>query len=152
MVTGAKGSDAVALPSRRRGEGRALARTQSEVEETAVQIKKFGDAQAFAVDVTETSGVCRAMETIEAALGPVDVLVNNAGQLGRIGPFVESDPCEWWRVLDVNVLGPMLCTRAVLPGMMTAGAWTHRQHCLGCAALPVSVGLRDQQDGAGAFQ
>lgn len=99
----------------------ALARTRSEIEETAALIKKFGAAEAFAVDVTDTSRVRRAMEKIEAALGPVDVLVNNAGQLGRIGPFVESDPCEWWRVLDVNVLGPMLCTRAVLPGMMTRG-------------------------------
>jgi NAD(P)-dependent dehydrogenase (short-subunit alcohol dehydrogenase family) len=99
----------------------ALARTQSEIEETAALIKKSGGAQAFAVDVTDTSGVRRAMETIEAALGPVDVLVNNAGQLGRIGPFVESDPGEWWRVFDVNVRGPMLCTRAVLPGMMARG-------------------------------
>ena len=98
-----------------------LARTQSEIAETAALIKESGAAQAFAVDVTDTSGVHRAMGTIEAALGPVDLLVNNAGQLGRIGPFVESDPEEWWRVLDVNVRGPMLCTRAVLPGMMARG-------------------------------
>lgn len=99
----------------------ALARTQSEIEETAALIMRTGGAQAFAVDVTDTSGVRRVIEEIEAALGPVDVLVNNAGQLGRIGPFVESDPGEWWRVLDVNVRGPMLCTRAVLPGMMARG-------------------------------
>jgi len=99
----------------------ALARTQSEIEETAALIKKSGDAQAFAVDVTDTSGVRRAIERIEAALGPVDVLVNNAGQLGRIGPFVDSDPGEWWHVIDVNVRGPVLCARAVLPGMMARG-------------------------------
>jgi len=99
----------------------ALARTQSEIEETAALMKKSGDAEAFAVDVTDTSGVRRAMEKIEAALGPVDVLVNNAGQLGRIGPFVDSNPREWWRVLDVNMRGPMLCTHAVLPGMMARG-------------------------------
>jgi NAD(P)-dependent dehydrogenase (short-subunit alcohol dehydrogenase family) len=99
----------------------ALARTQTEIEETVALIKKSGDTKAFAVDVTDTSGVHRAMEEIEATLGPVDVLVNNAGQLGRIGPFVESDPGEWWRVLDVNLRGPMLCTRAVLPGMMARG-------------------------------
>jgi NAD(P)-dependent dehydrogenase (short-subunit alcohol dehydrogenase family) len=99
----------------------AIARTQSEIEETVALIKKTGGAQAFAVDVTDTSGVRCTMEKIEAELGPVDVLVNNAGQLGRIGPFVESDPGEWWRVLDVNIRGPMLCTRAVLPGMMARG-------------------------------
>jgi|SRR5215471_8809904 len=96
----------------------ALARTHSEIEDTAAQIKKSGCAQAFAVDVTDTSGVRRAIEKIEAALGPIDVLVNNAGQLGRIGPFVDSELGEWWRVLEVNLRGPMLCTRAVLPGMM----------------------------------
>jgi NAD(P)-dependent dehydrogenase (short-subunit alcohol dehydrogenase family) len=97
----------------------ALARTQSEIEETVAIIEKSGGrAQAFAVDVTDTPGVLSAMEKIESALGPVDVLVNNAGQLGRIGPFVDSEPDEWWRVLDVNVRGPMVCTRAVLRGMM----------------------------------
>ena len=100
----------------------ALARTQSEIEETAALINKSGVARAFAVNVTDTSGVHRAIEEIEAALGPVDVLVNNAGQLGRIGPFVECDPEDWWRVLDVNLRGPMLCTRAVLPGMMARGS------------------------------
>jgi len=99
----------------------ALARTQSEIEETAAVIKKSGSAQAFAVDVTDMSGVLGAMEKIEAALGPIDVLVNNAGQLGPIGPFVDSEPGEWWRVLDVNLRGPMLCTRAVLPGMIARG-------------------------------
>ena len=99
----------------------ALARTQPEIEETAALINNSGAAQAFAVDVTDTSGVLRAMENIEAALGPVDVLVNNAGQLGRVGPFVESDPGEWWRVLEVNLRGPMLCTQAVLPGMIARG-------------------------------
>jgi NAD(P)-dependent dehydrogenase (short-subunit alcohol dehydrogenase family) len=99
----------------------AVARTQAEIEETTATIKKSGDAQAFAVDVTDASGVRRAIDKIEVVLGPIDVLVNNAGQLGRIGPFVESEPGEWWRVLDVNVRGPMLWTRGVLPGMMARG-------------------------------
>jgi NAD(P)-dependent dehydrogenase (short-subunit alcohol dehydrogenase family) len=124
VVTGAgRGiGRAVALALARAGAKiAALARTQSEIEETAALIKKSGFAQAFAVDLTDTSGVLRAMVKIEAALGPVDVLVNNAGRLGPIGPFVDSEPGEWWRVLDVNVRGPMLCTRAVLPGMMARG-------------------------------
>jgi len=124
VVTGAgRGiGRAVALALARAGAHvAALARTQSEIGETAALIKKSGVAEAFAVDVTDASGVLCAMETIEAALGPVDVLVNNAGQLGRIGPLVDSEPAEWWRVLEVNLRGPMLCTRAVLPGMMARG-------------------------------
>jgi NAD(P)-dependent dehydrogenase (short-subunit alcohol dehydrogenase family) len=99
----------------------AVARTQSEIEETVTLIKECGAAQAIAADVTDASGVRRTMETIEAALGPIDVLVNNAGQLGRIGPLAESDPDEWWRVLEVNLRGPMLCSRAALPAMMARG-------------------------------
>lgn len=96
----------------------ALARTRSEVDETAAQIEKAGgSAQALVVDVTDAQAVHAAMIEIESAMGPIDLLVNNAGQLGRIGPFVASDPVEWWRVLDTNLRGPMLCTRAVLPGM-----------------------------------
>ena len=134
METGFKGLVAV-VTGAGRGIGRAialalaqagakvavLARTQPEIEETAALINESGAGQAFAVDVTDLSGVLRTMEKIEAGIGPVDVLVNNAGQPGRIGPFVNSDPGEWWRVLDVNVRGPMLCTHAVLPGMMSRG-------------------------------
>lgn len=122
MVTGAgRGiGRAVALAMAQNGaKVAALARTRSEIEETVALIKKcHGSAEPFAVDVTDTAAVLNAMKKIELALGPVDVLVNNAGQLGRIGPFVDSEPDEWWRVLEVNLRGPIVCTRAVLPGMM----------------------------------
>jgi NAD(P)-dependent dehydrogenase (short-subunit alcohol dehydrogenase family) len=88
----------------------ALARTQSEIEQTAALIKKSSEAQAFAVDVTDASGVLRAMEKIEAALGPVDVLVNNAGQLGRIGPFVDSDPGDRGAADGLST-SPRVCCR-----------------------------------------
>ena len=97
----------------------ALARTRAEVEETAALIAKAGgQARAFVVDVTDAAAVQACFAEVESALGPVEVLVNNAGTLGRVGPFAESEPDEWWRVLDVNLRGPMLCTRAVLPGMV----------------------------------
>jgi len=97
-----------------------LARTQSQIDETAALIEKAGGmAHAFVADVTDAQVIQATMERIESALGPVDLLVNNAGRLGRIGPFVESDVAEWWQVLDTNLRGPMLWTRAVLPGMIT---------------------------------
>ena len=58
---------------------------------------------------------------VERALGSVDLLVNNAGLAGPIGPTWEADPEEWWRCLEVNLRGPMLCSRAVLPGMIARG-------------------------------
>ena len=59
--------------------------------------------------------------TVEAALGPVDLLVNNAGQPGPIGLLAATDPDEWWQTLEVNVRGPLYCARAVLPGMLARG-------------------------------
>lgn len=58
---------------------------------------------------------------IERAIGPVDLLVNNAGQFGSTGPFAATDPDQWWQALEVNLRGPLYCARAVLPGMLTRG-------------------------------
>lgn len=96
-----------------------LARTGADLNETAALIEKSGGcARPYVMDVTDEQAVHTVMGEVESALGPIHVLVNNAGQVGRIGPFVESDPAEWWRVLDTNLRGTMLCTRAVLPSMI----------------------------------
>lgn len=96
-----------------------LARTGSALNETTALIEKSGGCgRPFVMDLTDESAVPMVMGEVESALGPIHVLVNNAGQIGRIGPFVESDPAEWWHVLDTNLRGTMLCTRAVLPGMI----------------------------------
>jgi NAD(P)-dependent dehydrogenase (short-subunit alcohol dehydrogenase family) len=58
---------------------------------------------------------------VERALGPVDLLVNNAGLAGPIGPTWEAEPEAWWRCLEVNLRGPMLACRAVLPAMIARG-------------------------------
>ena len=54
----------------------------------------------------------------ETRLGPIDFLVNNAGSAGVIGPIWETDPDDWWREVEVNLRGPLLCARALLPGMI----------------------------------
>ena len=58
-------------------------------------------------------------------LGPVDLLVNNAGTGGPFGPLWENDPEAWWRCLEVNLRGPYLCCRHVLPGMIARARATH---------------------------
>jgi len=57
------------------------------------------------------------VQTVEQCLGPIDVLVNNAGW-DRIGPFIDSDEALWDRLLAVNLKGPIACSHAVLPGMI----------------------------------
>jgi len=50
--------------------------------------------------------------------GSIDLLFNNAGRFGYVGPLWKADPEEWWRDVQVNLLGTMHCCRAVLPGMI----------------------------------
>jgi NAD(P)-dependent dehydrogenase (short-subunit alcohol dehydrogenase family) len=58
------------------------------------------------------------VSTAESRLGPLDILVNNAGVMGPVGYDWNVDPEDWWRTFEVNMRGPFLCARAVLPGML----------------------------------
>lgn len=75
---------------------------------------------AVAADVADAAQVAAALGEAQARFGCVDVLVNNAGQ-AESAPFLKMDPALWRRMLDVNLTGTMLCTQAVLPGMLEAG-------------------------------
>ena len=97
-----------------------FARTASDVTETAELIKQAnGQSKAFALDVTDSQTVVRRIAEIEGSLGHVDLLVNNAATVGPIGPLWQSGLEDWWRVMDVNLRGPVLCFHAVLPGMIS---------------------------------
>jgi NAD(P)-dependent dehydrogenase (short-subunit alcohol dehydrogenase family) len=96
-----------------------VARSASELDESAARLERAGGTvRAVVADVTDASAVDRAVSGIERALGPIDLLVNNAGVLGPLGPFAESDPMTWWRTLEVNLHGQILCAHRVLPGMI----------------------------------
>jgi NAD(P)-dependent dehydrogenase (short-subunit alcohol dehydrogenase family) len=99
-----------------------MARTASEIDETVASIKaEGGRAIALTGDVTDRGAVARAVAQTEERLGPVDLLVNNAGLPGPLksaGPVWVNDPDEWWRCMEVNVRGPLLCSQAVLHGMI----------------------------------
>ena len=77
-----------------------------------------GISVAVAGDVTSAADVRRVVAEVMAQLGPVDVLVNNAGVVGEFAPPWESDADLWWHTMEVNVRGPMLFTREVLLGMV----------------------------------
>jgi NAD(P)-dependent dehydrogenase (short-subunit alcohol dehydrogenase family) len=72
-------------------------------------------------DVTDRSAVERWVGDVVARRGHIDLLVNNAGVIDTEVPIEESDPDEWWRTMEVNVLGPYLVTRFVMPHMVAAG-------------------------------
>lgn len=73
------------------------------------------------VDVTDPGSIERALQKALASLGRIDVLVNNAGIAGPTMPVVEYPVAEWKRVIDVDLHGPFLVSRAVVPHMVKAG-------------------------------
>jgi NAD(P)-dependent dehydrogenase (short-subunit alcohol dehydrogenase family) len=79
-----------------------------------------GSAGALVVDVTDRAGVASGVAGLAERLGPISILVNNAGVPGA-GRFVDISYEDWRRVLDVHVDGAFHVTKAVLPGMVEAG-------------------------------
>ena len=80
-----------------------------------------GTARAFRCDITDHAGVQAAVAAAEAALGPVDVLVNNAGwDVFRL--FKDSTPAEWQKLIAINLVGALNMHHAVLPGMLARRA------------------------------
>ncbi|MDP9181710.1 MAG: SDR family oxidoreductase [Actinomycetota bacterium] len=101
-----------------------LARTGSEVRTLAEDLTaRYGvPVLPAAVDVSDPAAVDRVVLHAEQHLGTVDVLVNNAGVIERTEvPFWESDLEDVWRVLENNLRGPLLLTRALLPAMVQRG-------------------------------
>jgi 2-hydroxycyclohexanecarboxyl-CoA dehydrogenase len=85
------------------------------------EIQAVGDeGVAVALDVTDSGSVERAVADVTGALGPIEVLVNNAGW-DEFRPFLETDEEFWDRVIDINFKGCLRVTRAVLPGMAERG-------------------------------
>ena len=77
-----------------------------------------GNVTAIACDVGEPAQVEKAREATLAAFGRIDILVNNAGIAGANAKTWETDVAEWRKVMRVNLDGPFICTRAVVPTMM----------------------------------
>jgi len=109
----------VALALARGGCALAVAaRSREQVEDVAAAARHLGvDALAHVLDVTDGPGVTRAVTAVADKLGGVDVLVNNAG-IAESAPLLKTDAELWDRHFRVNVTGPYLLTRAVLPGML----------------------------------
>ncbi len=109
----------IALVLAREGADVAVAaRSRDEVEAVRKEIEGLGQ-KAFAgqCDVTDRDQVIRLVREVEAALGSITILVNNAGIAASV-KTVEMDDSLWERILRVNLTGTYLCTKAVLPGML----------------------------------
>ncbi len=124
LITGAAGGigRAAALAFAREGARLALADVNlPAAEAVAGEVRALGgEALAFAADVSDEGAVRALVAGVAERLGPVDVLVNNAGVF-RSTPIDQLTVAEWDRVLAVNLRGVLLCSQAVLPAMAARG-------------------------------
>jgi 3-oxoacyl-[acyl-carrier protein] reductase len=100
-----------------------LGRTRATLDATLSDCARAGTkAVAVAVDVTQEAQLRAAVSTVQRDLGPLDLVVSNAGARDQKAatPW-EADPDDWWRVLETNLRGPYLLARAVLPAMVARG-------------------------------
>lgn len=99
-----------------------LARTGSEIDETASLIgKEGGVAVAFPVDLVDRRAVEQVFDRVASELGPVDLLVNNHGSFRAFGPIWESDPEIWWQDVEINLRGTFCTCRVAAPSMIGRG-------------------------------
>lgn len=78
------------------------------------------DAHGYVADVTDEDDIKNLVEQIENDLGSIDILVNNAGIIKRI-PMTEMSAEEWRKVIDIDLTGPFIVSKAVIPGMLKKG-------------------------------
>ena len=76
------------------------------------------NVMAVACDVSDAGAVAKARDATMKALGRIDILVNNAGIAGANAKVWETDVEEWRKVMRINLDGPFICSRAVVPGMI----------------------------------
>jgi 3-oxoacyl-[acyl-carrier protein] reductase len=121
LITGAgKGiGKAIALALAKEGVNVILiARTQEEIDNVAAKARALRvKAIAIAADVADINSVNLAAEKAIAEFGTIDILINNAG-IAAFGKFLDLEPNDWERIIQVNLMGTYYMTRAVLPSMI----------------------------------
>ena len=121
FVTGAGRGIGRAIALRLASEGASVAVTDIDEEATHLVAREIGEATlALRVDVTEPASIRAAVNSVEGTLGPIGVLVNNAGW-DRAEPFLDSTEDTWDRLIAINLKGVLHCMKAILPGMVERG-------------------------------
>jgi len=124
LVTGGAGGIGQAISRALADDGHAVAVGDVRREAAsgvAGEVERYGTrALGVELDVTDGESVTAAIERVLVELGPIDVLVNNAGW-DELHPFLDTDEPFWDRVIDINFKGCLRMTRATLPGMVDRG-------------------------------
>ena len=139
LVTGASSGIGAALSRDLVAAGAAVAlvaRSEPRLAEVAATLAP-GRSAAFRCDVRDPAAVADTVAAVRRQLGPIDLLVNNAG-IGRYRPFLDTSPEEAAVILDTNLHGALHFTRAVLPEMLAR----RRGHIVNVASISARIGSR----------
>ena len=121
LVTGGAYGIGFAIAEALAGAGARIAfncRSQKNLDQALADYKAKGiDAHGYICDVTDEKAVRQLVEQIHQDLGQIDILVNNAGIIKRI-PMHEMKREEFQQVIDIDLVGPFICAKAVIPEMM----------------------------------
>ena len=121
LVTGGAYGIGFAIAEALAGAGARIAfncRSQKNLDQALADYKAKGiDARGYICDVTDEEAVKQLVEQIHQDLGQIDILVNNAGIIKRI-PMHEMKREEFQQVIDIDLVGPFICAKAVIPEMM----------------------------------
>jgi 2-hydroxycyclohexanecarboxyl-CoA dehydrogenase len=124
VVTGGAGGIGAAICRRFGDEGASVAVFDINKEAGAAVAEQIraagGKAVAYPVDLTSQDSVISAVAAAEAELGPIDVLVNNAGW-DKVGSFLSTEKPLWDRIVDINLYGTLYMHHAVVKGMVARG-------------------------------
>ena len=123
IVTGSARGIGYGIAQRLLASGAAVALWDADaaaLEEAVASLKQAGRVHTAVVDVTDESDIAKAVDGLIGDRGKIDVLINNAGIAGGNGPLWQLEPAVWRRVVEVNLIGPYLVCRAVVPHMVAA--------------------------------
>ncbi len=124
FVTGAGSGIGRAIALRLAAEGARVAVADINADGARLTVEQIqgagGEGVAVSADVANFDSVKAAVAEAKGKLGPISILVNNAGW-DRVEPFLKNTPETWAKVIDINLKGTIHCTRAVLDDMIAAG-------------------------------
>jgi NADP-dependent 3-hydroxy acid dehydrogenase YdfG len=146
VITGASSGIGAATARRLATEGFHVVAVARRADRLDTLVKEIlgggGAATAVTADVTEPAGVAMVSAAVDALDGELTLLVNNAGGAVGADPIERADPADWQRMYDVNVLGTLRVTQALLPALERSGAGT-------VLVLSSTAGLIVYEGGAG---
>ena len=121
IVTGAATGIGEAIARRLSAAGASVAVADIDQAAAIATAAQIPNAFGIHIDITRADSVSEAVKAVVAKFGKIDILVNNAGTAGKVATLVDQTEDEWRRVIDINLMGVFLCTRAVMPLLLKQG-------------------------------